>query len=306
MTEPRIDPLIAAAVQAACLSVHEPARLAALRGLGLLDSPRSASFDRVTRQAARALDMPIVLVSLVDEDRQWFMSRVGLDATETPRDVSFCAHAVYECRPLVICDAALDPRFAANPLVTGAPHIRAYIGIPLYTQDGFAIGTLCAIDRMARDFSEDDVNALRDFAYMIEDLVHGQELLCRVERSAQRNAEQALAYREGFEQAPAGILHVALDGRVMRANRHARVLLKWTAEDTADLFVADLYGAEQEATYALFARTAAGEMDGYRAIGPWLDRTGGAFWADQAVALKRLESGAPDYLIAVVQDRVSA
>ena len=303
MTAPLIDPLIAAAVQAACVSVHEPDRLAALRGLGLLDSPRSASFDRVTRQAARALGMPIVLVSLVDADRQWFMSRVGLDASETSRDVSFCAHAVYECRPLIVPDAVRDSRFAANPLVTGAPHIRAYVGIPLYTQEGFAIGTLCAIDRKPREFSEDDVNTLRDFAYMIEDFVHGQQLVSRVEQSALKNAEQNSWYRDGFEQAPAGILHVDLDGTVMRANRHARALLKWTTEDPAELFLTDLYDGGPDAAREWFVKTAAGEMDGYRATSRWLDKEGGMIWVEQAVALKRLASGAPDSLIAVVLER---
>lgn len=161
--------------QPACIPMNEDARLSALRNLELLDSTPSARFDRITRLAARALDVPIVLISLVDEFRQWFLSRVGTAATETPRDVSFCAHAVYECRPLVVSDATRDLRFAANPLVTGAPFIRAYAGVPIYTRAGYALGSLCAIDTQTRDFIEADLNTLRDCAFIVEDLIQYRE-----------------------------------------------------------------------------------------------------------------------------------
>jgi GAF domain-containing protein len=161
--------------RAACLPLNEDERLRALRHLQLLDSPLSAPYDRVTRLAAKALGVPIALISLVDEDRQWFLSRVGTQVTETSRDVSFCAHAVYECRPMVIPDATADPRFAGNSLVTGAPYIRAYAGIPIYTRAGYAMGSLCAIDTKIRAFSEEDVNALRDCAFIIEDLIQTRE-----------------------------------------------------------------------------------------------------------------------------------
>jgi GAF domain-containing protein len=130
---------------------NEDVRLAALRRLKILDTPASESFDRVTRLAAAAIGVPIVLMSLVDERRQWFKSRVGLEATETLRDISFCTHAVAQRRPLVVADALKDERFATNPLVIGEPKIRFYAGVPLYTHDEQAIGTLCAIDRQPRE-----------------------------------------------------------------------------------------------------------------------------------------------------------
>jgi len=148
--------------------------LAALRELKLLDSRPSPAFDRVTRVAATALDVPIMLISLVDESRQWFLSRVGLEAAETSRDVSFCAHAVYECRPLIVPDATEDVRFVNNPLVIGEPHIRAYAGMPIYTRAGYALGTLCAIDTVPRDFSALQMDSLQDCTFMIEDLVQEQ------------------------------------------------------------------------------------------------------------------------------------
>jgi GAF domain-containing protein len=150
---------------------NEDDRLAALRRLTLLDTPATESFDRVTRACARMLQTPIVLVSLVDEHRQWFKSRFGLEATETPRDVSLCGHAVAADRPLVVPDTRDDPRFADNPLVIGEPQVRAYLGIPIHAPDGQAIGTLCAIDHRPRNFRDDDVLVMTRMAKVLEQLI---------------------------------------------------------------------------------------------------------------------------------------
>lgn len=140
-------------------------RLAALDKTRLLDSLPEARFDRLTRLASRALGTKIALVSLIDEDRQWFKSRHGLDATETPRDQAFCAYAIQSDGIMVVPDATQDPRFASNPLVTGDPNIAFYAGAPLITKEGHALGTLCVIDDNPRtDFSEDDKQILADMA----------------------------------------------------------------------------------------------------------------------------------------------
>jgi GAF domain-containing protein len=169
--------------QPACVPINEDERLAALHELGLLDSQPRAAFDRVTRLAAVALDVPIALISLVDERRQWFLSRVGLDASETSRNVSFCAHGVYECQPLIVPNALLDDRFAKNPLVTGNPNIRAYAGIPIYTRSGYALGTVCAIDTRAREFSAPQLNLLRDCTFIVEDLIQELERILADDRA---------------------------------------------------------------------------------------------------------------------------
>jgi GAF domain-containing protein len=163
-----------AAKPVACLPADEAERLQALRRLQLLDSGPTESFDTVTRLASVALRLPIVLVSLVDADRQWFKSRVGLEAPETPRNISFCSHAVFERRPLVIGNTTRDPRFQGNPLVTGPPHIRAYLGIPLYTPDRYPIGTLCGIDRQPRDFGDVEIAMMNDFAKIVEVLLQAR------------------------------------------------------------------------------------------------------------------------------------
>ncbi|HAV63057.1 MAG TPA: GGDEF domain-containing protein, partial [Verrucomicrobiales bacterium] len=115
-------------MQAPAIPANEPERLAALRALGILDTPKEERFDRLCRLAARVFDVPIAIVSLVDSNRQWFKSCIGLEATQTGRDVSFCGHAILERETLVIPDARKDARFHDNPLVTGAPHIRFYAG----------------------------------------------------------------------------------------------------------------------------------------------------------------------------------
>jgi GAF domain-containing protein len=139
---------------------NEQARLAALRKLVILDTPPTETLDQVTRTCARMLRVPITLVSLVDENRQWFKSRVGLDAQETPRDVSFCGHVVAANQPLIVSDACTDPRFDDNPLVTGGPRLRAYLGVPVHSPDGLPIGTLCAADHRPREFTPDEIEAM--------------------------------------------------------------------------------------------------------------------------------------------------
>mmetsp|Transcript_14269 Transcript_14269/g.24245 ORF Transcript_14269/g.24245 Transcript_14269/m.24245 type:complete len:747 (+) Transcript_14269:79-2319(+) len=157
------------------LAENESERLATLQSTGLLDSLPEERFDRITRLAKAMFKVPISLVSLVDEDRQWFKSNQGLaGATETPRDYAFCSHAILTDDIMVVPDALQDERFADNPLVEGSPNIRFYAGCPIKAsscEDGsnkMPIGTLCVIDSKPRDLSEDERRALKDFGAMIE------------------------------------------------------------------------------------------------------------------------------------------
>ncbi len=146
----------------------EESRLKNLHSLNILDTTPEERFDRVTRLARRLFDVPIAVVSLVDENRQWFKSCFGLDVLETPRDISFCGHAILGEGPFVIPDAQKDPRFADNPLVTGPPNIRFYAGVPLMFEDGTKLGTLCIIDEKPHQLSEDSLVDLVDLAKMAE------------------------------------------------------------------------------------------------------------------------------------------
>jgi GAF domain-containing protein len=127
-------------------SRQERERQQSLTGYGVLDTPNELQFDAIVKDAARILGAPIALISLVDEHRQWFKAKVGLEPVQTPRSISFCTHAIHGNEVMVVQDATIDERFSANPLVTGDLGIRFYAGAPLKTDDGKRIGTLCVID----------------------------------------------------------------------------------------------------------------------------------------------------------------
>lgn len=148
---------------------NESARLLALTQCSILDTPPEERFDRITRLAQTLFGTEMALVSLVDADRQWFKSRQGLDASETPRDISFCGHAILGADILEVADARQDPRFVDNPLVVGPPHIRFYAGAPLKTADGHRVGTLCIIDSKPRQLTSRERNLLTDLAGCVEE-----------------------------------------------------------------------------------------------------------------------------------------
>lgn len=145
----------------------EAARLADLRDYAVLDTPPEQAFEELTSLASAIIGTPMALVSLVDSQRQWFKSRVGFEPSETSRDISFCAHAILGTTTFVVEDAALDPRFAGNPVVVGEPHVRFYAGTPLETPGGHRVGTLCVLDRVPRRLSARDEDALRIIARQV-------------------------------------------------------------------------------------------------------------------------------------------
>lgn len=141
----------------------------------LLDTPPEERFDRFVRFAAEQLDAPIALMSLIDGQRQWFKSRVGLDVPQTSRDMSFCAHAILQPDLFVVEDANLDARFADNPLVTQAPHIRFYAGAPLCAPTGERLGTLCIIDTKPRSLTATERAVLRALGTLANETIAGKD-----------------------------------------------------------------------------------------------------------------------------------
>jgi diguanylate cyclase len=282
---------------------NEGERLAALRNMAVLDTPKSESCDVVTRLAAQALQVPIVLVSLVDENRQWFKSRVGLDADQTPRDVSFCAYAVYHQEPLLVPDALRDPRFAGNPLVVGPPHIRAYLGIPLFSRAGLPVGTLCAIDRRTRAFGEQEVATLQGFARITEEYLHSQELTQQAQRALQYAAERDSLFKDTFEQAAVGIVHMSVSGHLLRINQRMCDLLGYTeAELRAKSYVDITYADDLADSLGKFQKLTAGEIERYRDEQRFITKRGELIWGQVSVALRRHGNGQPDYTISVIED----
>eukprot|EP01113_Clastostelium_recurvatum_P036146 TRINITY_DN5117_c0_g2_i3.p1 TRINITY_DN5117_c0_g2~~TRINITY_DN5117_c0_g2_i3.p1 ORF type:complete len:804 (+),score=172.85 TRINITY_DN5117_c0_g2_i3:132-2543(+) len=169
---------------------NESARLAALQKRNILDTDFDENFDRLTRLAVKLFNTKIALVSLIDEHRQWFKSVVGLDARYTCRNVAFCSFAIKQDDVMVIPDATKDPRFAKNPLVVGAPHIRFYAGAPLISTDGFKLGTFCVIDYQPRhDFDEGMKAQLTDLAHIV---VHEMELYRNNMRALKSNEHQQI------------------------------------------------------------------------------------------------------------------
>jgi diguanylate cyclase (GGDEF)-like protein len=176
----------------------EALRLEELRSLGVLDSAAEQAYDDVVKLAALICDTPIALISLVDEDRQWFKARVGINEMETPRGIAFCAHAITEPDALMeVSNALEDSRFAANPLVTGELGIRFYAGAPLLTASGAALGTVCVIDRVPRKLSEAQAEALKALSRQVVQLLALRranaelELLSRAQSLRQRELEEA-------------------------------------------------------------------------------------------------------------------
>lgn len=185
------------------LPSDETARLAALHATGLLDSKENAEFDRFTRLAQALFGCKISLFTLVDEKRQWFMSRQGTALKETPRDVSFCAHAVFDDKVLYVPDASQDERFADNPLVTGQPQIRLYAGVPLHSVEGLPLGTLCIIDDIPRELNQLQLMLLQDLAALAEAEIDRRTLqaeaqqLGRDKRLHEHHKQRLAAFIEG-------------------------------------------------------------------------------------------------------------
>lgn len=195
----------------------EATRLETLRSLNILDSSPEERFDRLTRLARRLFGVPIALVSLVDADRQWFKSRVGLDASETSRDISFCGHAILGDEIFLIPDATLDERLHDNPLVLNEPGIRFYAGCPLKLPNGSRLGTLCLIDVVPRNLGPDDRDLLRDIAGMAEQELAAVQLATTDELTLLSNrrgflalAQQALNLCRRLRQ-PASLLFVDMN-----------------------------------------------------------------------------------------------
>lgn len=146
---------------------NEKKRLKVLWQYEVLDTVPEEVFDDLTELAARICEAPIALISLVDEDRQWFKSKHGVSIPETSRDISFCAYAITQTELFIVPDATQDPRFAGNRLVTSEPRIRFYAGAPLITPDGHALGTLCVIDKVPRLLRPDQQQALQILAHHV-------------------------------------------------------------------------------------------------------------------------------------------
>lgn len=168
---------------------NEDLRLAALRRYDILDTSPEPGFDRITTIASRLLNAPVVLISLLDEDRQWFKAAHGVDATETPRSHAFCAYTILDEKPLVIEDTTKDHRTDHNPMVVGPPNVRFYAGAPLITSDGMALGSLCIVDRNPRQMDSAELDLLEDLADAVVDQLELRHSLAQARRLLDERVE---------------------------------------------------------------------------------------------------------------------
>lgn len=212
-------------------SINEQKRLVALKRYNILDTPPKLEFDDFTQLASLICQTPISLISLVDEARQWFKSRVGIEVCETHRSLSFCQHAIQGAELMEIPDAHLDERFSANPLVTGEPYIRFYAGAPLTTPDGHRIGTLCVIDQTPRQLTGMQRDGLVRLARHIM-----RQLESRMDHSKLIQSSEAL--RESYQRteqiidsALDAVVTMDLDGLIISWNPQAEVIFGWSASE---------------------------------------------------------------------------
>jgi diguanylate cyclase len=283
--------------------MDEAERLVALHRLGLLDTPPSAAFDGVTRLAQAALQVPILCLSLIDQNRVWFKSRIGLGVRETPRRGSLCDHVIGAREPLIVRDAAADARFANDPLVAGPQHIRSYLGIPLFTRDRQPMGTLCAMDTQVRAFGEVEQVVLSEFAKIAEDLLSAKEFAAKSDGILQYAMEREKLFRDTFEQAPVGIVHTSLHGLILRMNQRACALLGYSAAELRELSIPSITHPEDlQQSIREFKRTLAGEIESYRLEQRLLAKDKRYVRVAMSVAIKRAPSRQPDYNIVAIED----
>lgn len=205
---------------------HEQQRLKALENLKLLDTLPESDFDDITLIASQICDAPIALISLVDESRQWFKSKVGLQANETPRDWAFCSHAILQREVFVVPDARQDDRFIDNPLVSGDPHVIFYAGAPLLSPDGFAIGTLCVIDHQPRTLKPEQLLALKALSNQV-----GRLLQLKTQVAQVNILNQHLEYKKtAIESITEGIVLQDSLGKIIDYNSAALKVLGLSAD----------------------------------------------------------------------------
>lgn len=282
MTEARLVP--------APLPPDEAERLAALSSLDILDTPPEERFDRITRLAKLSLGVPVAIIGLIDAERQWYKSCVGLPATETDRSVTFCSHAILQPDLMEVPDATQDPRFARHPLVIGEPGLRFYAGVPLFARNQ-PVGTLCIADFRPREMDDDSRTILRTLASLAEHELETHELT----RLTNALAESETTVRQILESVMDAVFTFGADLRVQSANPAATQLF---AGDPATHAVEDLLTPPAEGWAARIERVPLAPVEAERHEGRRLD--GSTFTVELSVGeVSRSES---PLFIAVARD----
>ncbi len=262
-------------------SVLEIARLRSLEALRILDTEPEEEFDAIVKAAGVVADTPIALVSLVADTRQWFKACIGLDATGTSRDVSFCAHAIETPDDrFIVTDARRDPRFCSNPLVVGGPGIRFYYGVPLRDRDGLGLGTLCVIDTVPRSLEDDRLDEIEGLARVVERLLMSRRLIDELDQT-QRSAT---LFEAGVTSSPVAHQLLGPDGTIRRANDAFAALVGSDLADVIGRNAADFVDDDARVDLSLFPDRP-GEAPTMRAEGlrRYVRADGSAAWGEATV-----------------------
>lgn len=214
-------------MQSAKKPSHEEVRLQSLHALNILDTLPEKDFDEITHLASMICNTPIALISLIDKDRQWFKSTVGLNISETSRDLAFCAHAILQNDVFIVPDSTEDERFADNPLVIGEPHIQFYAGAPLLSPDGQTIGTVCVIDSQQRTLNEEQLRALRGLSNQVTRLL---ELKIQIEKF-KATEKRLILKATAVDSVTEGIILQDSEGKILDFNPAALTVLGLPAEE---------------------------------------------------------------------------
>ncbi|CAD5200942.1 PAS domain S-box protein [Pseudomonas sp. FEN] len=289
------------------MSHTEVGRLKLLHALEVLDTEAEPVFDRLTRLLATTLEVPIALISLVDSDRQWFKSKVGMAVKQTPRDISFCTVAIEQEQTTVISDALNDPRFSSSPLVTSSPYIRFYAGTPIRSIDGYALGTLCAMDCKARTFTAEQRQVLEDFAGLVsrEFQIREAALLSRSHASQSLAAVAASEARlkTAFALAPIGLAAVAGNGRFLSINSAFCSIIGYDLDELMALTFQDItHPDDLDSDLNLLRQLNNGEIDRYQLEKRYRHKDGSSVWVDLHVTRLLSVRGDLEYYIATVQN----
>lgn len=286
--------------------LNEEARLRLLHRLQILDTPEEESFNRIVRLAVEIFDVPIALISMLDEHRQWNKARIGLSLSETPRATSICAHLVGQTDAIVVEDLKQNLRFRENPLVLQEPYARFYAGVPLHV-DGLVVGSLCLLDTRPRTLDTGKLGFLKDLAHVVERELTQREVM-RSARIIQEKGQLELQLSEArfsavFQQMCVGMAVVSLEGRFIEVNPELCRITGYSESELLQQSFEDITHPDDLAqSLELISGLLHKQHDSCQTEKRYLHRSGATVWAELSVVVMRDVQGEPLYLLCAVQD----